>query len=65
MDGSIREGFYRHPQQGLIRISEKDGAWVFHCFSADGSRQLTMKGKKVDNWLWALSEEAKDIVESE
>lgn len=61
MDGAIRKGFYRHPQLGLIRISERNGTWVYYCYSSDGSRLLSVKPKKLDNWLWAMSEEASDI----
>ncbi len=54
MDGPIKEGWFRHPQQGLINVFiGKKGTWAFQCYSDNGSRVLS-KERDLDQWTWAL-----------
>ena len=56
MDGTMTEGWYRHPQLGLIRVlTNSNQEWVYICYSDSGSRVLS-KEKPLDSWTWALCE---------
>ena len=60
MDGNYSEGWYRHPQLGLIKVfeNEEKGQWVYQCFSDSGARALSLE-KPIDGWTWALAEKTK------
>ncbi len=56
MDGSYAEGWYKHPNHGLIKIFLKDGReWVYQCYTTNGDKPLS-KDRPLDSWTWALSE---------
>jgi len=56
MDGLMTQGWYDHPQLGLIKIFEnKKNNWVFVCYSKKGTRILS-KERALDQWTWALCE---------
>lgn len=57
MDGTYEQGWYTHPNEGLIRVSQKDGEWVYRCYSVNGQRALS-KERPLDSWTWALSQRA-------
>lgn len=60
MDGTFQEGWYMHPKEELIRISQnEEGNWVYRCYSVNGKRALS-KDRPLDSWTWALSERAPD-----
>ena len=55
MDGSFSEGWFNHPNLGLIRIYTKGAEWVYQCYTKNGKRALS-KERPLDGWTWALSE---------
>ncbi|OGQ98437.1 MAG: hypothetical protein A2505_06425 [Deltaproteobacteria bacterium RIFOXYD12_FULL_55_16] len=57
MDGPHIEGWYEHPNLGLIRIFLKGSSWVFQCYTHNGQKALS-KERPLDIWTWALSEQA-------
>ncbi len=49
MDGQIREGWYNHPQLGLIKVfTDKYGSWVYQCYMKSGARPCQKKN------LWTV-----------
>ena len=62
MDGPIASGWYEHPKQGLIRIFQKNGQWVYVCYTSNGQKPLS-RPKAVDPWLWALSQKNEEMVD--
>ncbi len=59
MDGPVTEGWYQHPQWGLIEVFKKKGRWVYVCYTSDGSKALS-RPRDMDPWIWALSEEGQE-----
>jgi len=60
MDGQIVAGWYRHPQQGLIKIYlDESSSWSYQCYSESGARALSLK-KPLDQWTWALCQTEED-----
>lgn len=57
MDGRYKDGWYTHPNLGLIRIFLKDYDWFYQCYTQNGSKPLS-KERALDSWTWALSEPA-------
>lgn len=57
MDGSYTEGWYNHPNMGLIKIYVSGQAWVFQCYTQSAQKALS-KERPLDGWTWALSEPA-------
>ncbi len=55
MDGKIKTGWYVHPNLSLIKVYEKNGAWVYQCYKRNGSKAIS-KERDLDQWTWALSE---------
>ncbi|MFH7319168.1 hypothetical protein ACHHRT_01005 [Desulfurivibrio sp. D14AmB] len=55
MEGSFREGWFKHPTLGLIRIFIKGPDWVYVCYTSNGEKALS-KERPLDSWTWALSE---------
>lgn len=57
MDGTYSEGWFTHPNHGLIRIFFKsgEGEWVYQCYSQNGQKALS-KERPLDSWTWALSD---------
>lgn len=55
MEGSYREGWFIHPNLGLIRIFIKGPDWVYVCYTRNGEKALS-KERPLDSWTWALSE---------
>ncbi len=62
MDGKYQEGWFNHPNHGLIKIflSEKRGEWVYQCYSNSGAKALSME-RPLDQWTWALSESNEEL----
>ena len=61
MDGSFAEGWYNHPNLGLIKIFLKEGRdWVYQCYTKNGEKPLS-KDRPLDSWTWALSESTDEI----
>jgi hypothetical protein len=60
MEGPIKEGWFRHPQQGLINIfRNKKNDWVYQCYSDNGSSVLSRE-RELDPWTWALCQAEED-----
>lgn len=57
MDGQFKEGWYNHPNLGLIKISEKGSSWVYRCYTRNGQKPVS-KERALDTWTWALSEKS-------
>jgi hypothetical protein len=58
MDGSYTEGWYNHPNLGLIKIYVSGSqVWVFQCYTKSAQKALS-KERPLDGWTWALSEPA-------
>ncbi|MFH1019257.1 MAG: hypothetical protein V1782_01395 [Pseudomonadota bacterium] len=55
MDGTYSEGWFTHPNHGLIRVFNKGGEWVYQCYSQSGQKALS-KERPLDSWTWALSD---------
>jgi len=56
MEGSVKEGLYNHPSQGVIKIfQDKSGSWVYQCYTKNGQKAISRE-KSLDSWIWALSE---------
>lgn len=55
MDGPFKEGFYNHPKLGVIRIFQKEGGWVYQCYTQNGQKAVSRE-RSIDTWTWALSE---------
>ena len=56
MEGPVKEGFYNHPNNGVIRIFQKEnGNWVYQCYTQNAQKAISRE-KSLDNWTWALSE---------
>ena len=57
MDGKYKEGWFKHPNLGLIKIfiNEEKGEWVYQCYTESGSKVLSNE-RPLDQWVWALSE---------
>ncbi|MFA7382166.1 MAG: hypothetical protein WC001_01810 [Desulfurivibrionaceae bacterium] len=57
MDGTYTEGWFTHPNQGLIKIFRNETGWYYRCYTKNGQKALS-KERPLDNWTWALSEAA-------
>lgn len=57
MDGTFTEGWFTHPNHGLIRVFSKNGGWLYQCYTKNGQKALS-KERLLDQWVWALSEAA-------
>lgn len=57
MDGTFTEGWFNHPNLGLIKIYLSSGDWVYQCYTKNGQKALS-KERPLDSWTWALSEPA-------
>ena len=57
MDGTYNAGWYEHPSHGLIKVYQNDLDWVYRCYTKNGQKPLS-KERKMDQWIWALSEAA-------
>ena len=57
MQGKYTGGWYQHPTHGLIKVSLSDSQWVYRCYTQNGFKPLS-KERPIDQWIWALSEEA-------
>ncbi len=56
MDGQFAEGWYKHPQLGLLKIfMDKTKSWVYQCYTSNGAKPLS-KEKDLDQWTWVLCE---------
>ena len=56
MEGQMREGWFKHPNLGLIKILQKANNWYYQCYNQKGTKALS-KERPLDQWTWALSEE--------
>ena len=57
MDGTFIEGWFNHPNLGLIKIYLTGGDWVYQCYTKNGQKAVS-KERPLDSWTWALSEPA-------
>ena len=57
MNDTYTEGWFTHPNHGLIKIFLKNGSWLYLCYSHNGQKALS-KERPLDRWIWALSEAA-------
>ncbi|MBW1792479.1 MAG: hypothetical protein JRJ14_09545 [Deltaproteobacteria bacterium] len=56
MEGPVKEGFYTHPNSGVIKIFQKEnGSWVYQCYTQSGQKAISRE-KSLDTWTWALCE---------
>ncbi len=55
MEGNYKEGWYKHPSLGLIKVFLGKGSiWVFQCYTQNGSKTVS-RIRDLDQWTWALS----------
>ena len=64
MEGGYQEGWYVHPNLGLIKVIFSNKKWVFRCYTDSGSKPLS-KERPLDPWTWALSEPQKEAPSKE
>ena len=57
MEGTYQEGWYSHPNLGLIRVFISGPDWVYVCYTKNAQKPLS-KERDLDSWTWALSEPA-------
>jgi hypothetical protein len=55
MDGPVKEGFYNHPNLGVIKIFQKNESWVYQCYTRNTQKAVSRE-RSLDTWTWALSE---------
>ncbi len=54
MDGAYSEGWFQHPNFGLLKIHKNSGqTWVYECYTTSGSKAVS-KERPLDLWIWTL-----------
>lgn len=54
MDGAFSEGWFQHPNLGLIKIHKTSAqSWVYVCYTSSGSKAVS-KERPLDAWTWTL-----------
>lgn len=62
MEGPYKEGWYTHPNLGLIKITRGEADMVYQCYTKNAQKPLS-KERPLDAWTWTLSEEELNIKE--